>query len=488
MNPILLKKWGEIMESFSKLSSYIRELFHDSSDLIVREIDWPGDEAILCQYSSLMDHAVISEQLEILQNRLKEQLPNWGETPSSSVEAFHPGRLTEYVCGGESVIILVESNLLIRINLPRTAYRAPMEPSSEQIVQGSHDGFVESMDVNISLVRKRLAIPNLVVRKVVVSSFSKTPVCYLYIESKVDQVTLDELDNRLRKIETEYLISAGHLADFLEDTVWSPFPQLMTTERPDKVVSNLMEGKVAIFVDQSPTVLLGPITFFSFYQSPDDFNGRVLVGSFYRLLRIFSFMTAIFLPAFYVAIVSFHFEVLPYELSKTVKSSVNEIPYPPFIEALILEITIELIREASIRLPNPIGQTIGIVGGLVIGDAIVSAGLVSNIMVIVVAITAISSFVIPSIEMNTTIRLLRYPFMLAASLFGFFGIAIGTIILFIHLINLRSLNQPYFYPVVPFKPLVFKEIFLRLPFTKPHVQASSFIPEKNVSESGEEKP
>jgi spore germination protein KA len=482
-----MEKWGDIMESFTKLSIYIKELFHDSSDLIVRQIDWPGDEAILCQFSSLMDHAVISEQLKLIQERFKENLSNWGETPSSSVEAFHPGKLVEYVCNGESVIILVKLNLLIRINLPRTAYRAPMEPTSEQIVQGPHDGFVENMDVNISLIRKRLTIPNLVVRKVVLSSFSKSPICYLYIESKVDQVTLSELDNRLRKVDTEYLISAGHLADFLEDTVWSPFPQLMTTERPDKVVSNLMEGKVVILVDQSPTVLIGPVTFFSFYQSPDDFNGRVLVGSFYRLLRIFSFMTAIFLPAFYIAIVSFHFEVLPLELSKTVKSSVNEIPYPPFIEALILEITIELIREASIRLPNPIGQTIGIVGGLVIGDAIVSAGLVSNIMVIVVAITAISSFVIPSIEMNTTIRLLRYPFMLAASMFGFFGIAIGTIILFIHLLNLRSLNQPYFYPVVPFKPLVFKEIFLRLPFTKPHVQASSFVPEKSVKESGDDK-
>ncbi|MFC6040164.1 spore germination protein [Paenisporosarcina macmurdoensis] len=475
------------MESFSKLSEYIKELFHDSSDLVVREIDWPDDEAILCHFSVLMDNSVISEQLNMIQNRLQEKLPNWGETPTSSLETFHPSKLVEYVCAGESTIILVKANLLLRITLPNVPHRAPMEPGNEIVVQGPHDGFVESMDVNIALVRKRLLIPNLVVRKVVVSSFSKTPMCYMYIESKVNQVTLDEIHNRLRKLETDFLFSTGQIQDELEDNIWSPFPQLMTTERPDKVATNLMEGKVVILVDQSPTALLGPVTFFSFYQSPDDYNGRVLVGSFFRLLRIFSFLTAIFLPAFYIAIVSFHFEVLPLELSKTVKTSVNEIPYRPFIEAMILEITIELIREASIRLPSPVGQTIGIVGGLVIGDAIVSAGLVSNLMVIVVALTAISSFVVPSNEMNMSIRLLRYPFMIAASLFGFFGIVIGTLILFIHLTNLRSLTQPYFYPVVPFKPSVFKDIFFRRPFPKPHLQATSFTPKKNEDRSKEDK-
>lgn len=187
------------------------------------------------------------------------------------------------------------------------------------------------------------------------------------------------------------------------------------------------------------------------------------------------------MPAFYIAIISFHFEVLPLELSNQVKNDVNEIPYRPLIEALILEIIMELIRESSIRLPQSVGQTIGIVGGLVIGDAIVSAGLVSNLMVIVVALTAISSYVVPSVELNTSIRILRFPFMVLASLFGFFGIVIGVVVLLIHLINLSSLKQPYFAPIVPFQPKEIYKVFVRGPFFKPTVQVTSFSSPKDDS-------
>lgn len=273
--------------------------------------------------------------------------------------------------------------------------------------------------------------------------------------------------------------SGGQLSDYLDDQVWSPFPQLLNTERPDRVVANILEGKIAIMTDITPTALIGPVTFFSFYQSPDDFNSRVLVGTFYRVMRILSFLTAIFLPAFYIAIVSFHFEVLPLELANKVKSDINQIPYRPLIEALIMEVTIELIREASVRLPKSIGQTIGIVGGLVIGESIVSAGLVSNLMVIVVAFTAISSFVAPSVELNTSIRVLRFPFMILASLFGFFGIMIGTFILVIHLLNLSSLKRPYFSPIIPFEPKELHKIFFREPYYKAKNQVTSFSPKKD---------
>jgi spore germination protein KA len=271
----------------------------------------------------------------------------------------------------------------------------------------------------------------------------------MYIDSKVTKETLDVVNTRLLKIDAELIASPGQLSDYLDDSIWSPFPQLLNTERPDRVVANLMEGKVAIFVDHSSTALIGPVTFFSFFQTPDDYYGRILVGSFYKILRISSFLQ-LFLPL-YISIVSFHFEVLPIELSKTVKEAITHIPYPPFFEAFILEIAIELIREASIRLPSPVGQTIGIVGGLVIGDAVITAGLVSNIMVIVVSLTAISSFVIPAIEMNAAIRLLRFPFMLAASLFGFLGIAIDSspIHPFIEFGNLSHFTLS----IIPFNPL-----------------------------------
>jgi len=296
----------------------------------------------------------------------------------------------------------------------------------------------------------------------------------MYIDSLADKDVIADVKKKLEGIETNGVIGSGQIEDSLECSVWSPFPQLLNTERPDRVVANLLEGKIAIFTDHDPTALIAPITFFSFYQSPDDFNGRVLVGSFFRVVRLLSFFVAVFLPAFYIAVVAFHSEILPIQLSKQVKIAVNDIPYRPIVEAMILEILIELIRESSIRLPTPVAQTIGIVGGLIIGDAIVSAGLVSNLMVIVVAMTAISSFVVPSVEMNMTIRLIRFPFMFAASLFGFFGMVIMTLVLFIHLMNLASLKQPYLSPMVPFDPSRFKEVFFRVPYSKLKKQQKTF--------------
>ena len=185
-------------------------------------------------------------------------------------------------------------------------------------------------------------------------------------------------------------------------------------------------------------------------------------------------MIAVFLPAFYIAVVGFHSEIMPVEISEKVKVAVQDIPYRPIFEAFIVEIFIEVIREATIRLPAPVGPTIGIVGGLVIGDAIVNAGLVSNLMVIVVAMTAISSFVVPNVEMNMTIRIIRFPFMIAASLFGFFGITIAALLLFIHMMNQSSLKQPYLSPFIPFDPTRFKNIFFRIPYYKTHKQQQTF--------------
>ncbi|WP_197061438.1 spore germination protein, partial [Halobacillus sp. BBL2006] len=219
----------------------------------------------------------------------------------------------------------------------------------------------------------------------------------------------------------------------------------------------------AIMVEGSPTALIAPSTFFMFYQAPDDYNMRWYTGTFVRLIRLASFIIAVGLPAFYIATVSFHFEVIPDELIMPVKSSINEIAYPPMIEALVMVIIIELIREAGIRLPQPIGQTIGIVGGLVIGDAVVRAGLVSNLMVIVVALTAIASFVVPSNELSTTLRLLTFPLIVLAGSLGFVGISFGFLFLLIHLTNLQSFGVPYFAPLAPLRLKDLKDTFVRVP-------------------------
>ncbi|MFE6167857.1 spore germination protein [Viridibacillus arvi] len=465
------------MQQIETFISQLQKTFYNSADFVAREIDWPGEPfAVICYYSSLLNKKDVQEQLDVVKFQAEQEEAKWPDSVSSTIEVFDMEKAVGYVCGGETLIILLSKNKVVRINLPEIAHRTPDEPVNEHIIRGSHEGLVENFDTNMALIRKRLHIPELVVKQMKIGKETNTGIYYLYISNVVKKETLIEVEKRLNEIDAKDLYSVGLLGDYLEDSIYSPFPQLLNTERPDRVVSNLVEGKVVVLSDISPTALIAPVTFFSFYQSPDDYNSRVLVGSFYRIVRLMSFFTAVFLPAFYIAIISFHFEILPLELSKKVKMDVSEIPYRPLIEALILEIIIELIREASIRLPQSVVQTIGIVGGLVVGEVIVNAGLVSNMMVIIVALTAISSFVVPSNELNTSVRILRFPFMFAASLFGFFGITIGVLILFIHLLNLKSINQPYFSPVVPFQPSEFKKIFFRTPFYKAKAQPTSFQP------------
>lgn len=497
----------EIKQEIKRIN---KEFLH-SSDLVAKEIMlWQEENAILCYYSSLVNKTDVEQNLFNLKQLTKSYLQTQEKKQEDSTatqngtekkgnnenselqkqvaiddsvtittEKYDEQKLVDYVCNGETIIILMQSRQIIRINHTEFAHNTPEEPGNEQVLRGSHEGFVENFETNMQLIRKRIKNNKLVVKQITLGNETKTTVYYIFMENVVDTEALKTVENRLNAIDIDMLYSIGQLSDYLDDQVWSPFPQLLNTERPDRVVANILEGKIAIMSDLSSNALIGPVTFFSFYQSPDDYNGRIFVGTFYRLMRLFSIVSAIFLPAFYIAIVSFHFEVLPLELANKVKTDINQIPYRPLIEAMIMEVTIELIREASVRLPKSIGQTIGIVGGLVIGDAIVNAGLVSNLMVIVVAFTAISSFVVPSIELNSTIRMLRFPFMFLASLFGFFGIVIGTFLLVVHLLNLSSFKQPYFSPIVPFNPKEVRKIFFRGPYYGPKRQPTSFSPKKD---------
>lgn len=220
---------------------------------------------------------------------------------------------------------------------------------------------------------------------------------------------------------------------------------------------------MVLLMEGSPTALIFPVTFFSFFQTAEDYNSRSFIASFLRLIRLISFITTLCLPAFYIAVISYNYEVIPVEIIFSIKSSLEYLPFPPLIEAAIMQFTLELLREAAIRLPNPVAQTIGVVGGLVIGTAVVEANFVSNTMVIVVAITAISSFVIPSNELSTAIRILGFPLMVLASLFGFFGIVIGLLITLIHMSTLKSLGHYYLYPIAPLDVKAFKDAFIRVP-------------------------
>lgn len=364
---------------------------------------------------------------------------------------------------GSFAVCLPETQKIYLTSFPKELERTIQEPVNEVVVRGSHDGFIENLQTNIFLIRNRIESPDLTVRYMNIGTKSKTKISLLYLKGIANDEIVSEIERRLSFINSNMIISPGYIEEFIEDNSFSIFPQILNTERPDRVMANLTEGRIILMAEGSPTALIMPATFVTFYQSPDDYNSRWIPATFIRVLRFVSFIIAITLPGIYIAINAFHLEVIPHELVIPLKNSVEGIPYPPLLEAFMMELTIELIREAGIRLPRPIGQTIGIVGGLVIGDAVVNAGLISNIMIVVVALTAVSSFVVPSNEMSTTVRLLRFPLMILASIMGFVGLMFGIIYILIALCRLESFGVPYFAPFAPFRLKELKDAFIRIP-------------------------
>lgn len=363
--------------------------------------------------------------------------------------------------------ILLENDAIAKsVFVGEIAKRAIEEPVNERSIKSSHDGFVEDLGTNILLLRKRIKSPQLKVKNFTFGKISNTKVSMVFMESLANKKNIEEIERRITSLEVDHLFSSGEFEEYIEDNPYSMFPQMLTTERPDRASSYLMEGKILLIVDGDPTILIVPITFFAFYQSPDDYNSRWQISTFFRLIRFFSFIIAISLPGIYIAIVSFHSETLPIGILYSIRVSLEYVPFPPLLEAFAMQILLELLKEASIRLPSPIAQTIGIVGGLVIGTAVVQANLVSNTMIVVIGLTAIASFVAPINEMGTSARLLGFPVMIAASLFGFMGITVVLMLVVMHLCKLESFGNPYFAPFAPFKIEDIKDTVVRLPFWK----------------------
>ncbi|WP_416149007.1 spore germination protein [Salipaludibacillus sp. HK11] len=342
--------------------------------------------------------------------------------------------------------------------------RAITESQTETVITGPHDGFVESSAKNISLIRKRVRSSHLKCIKSLVGEVSKSEVYIMFIKEIADEKIVNEMKRRIENIETDSIFEANSFVQFVEDSPNSVFPQFQTTERPDVACSKLLAGKLVIAVDSSPSVICAPSTFVEFFQSPDDYYNRWIIGTGIRLLRFVSFAITILFTALYVSATTFHYEIIPDQLLIPLAESRKAVPFPPIFEALLMEFTIELLREAGARLPTKVGQTIGIVGGIVIGQAAVAAGFTSDILIIAVATSAIASFVIPSYIMSGSIRLIRFGLIILAGLLGNIGIVVGIAVVSFHLASLTSLNRPYLFPISPFHVKGFKDVFIRSPF------------------------
>nr|WP_240511987.1 spore germination protein [Paludifilum halophilum] len=476
------------MESASSLAEnvdYIKESLFQSADLKKRSVHFDGREGMLLYIESLTDDKRLWK--EVLQpitrhreGELEEILPAVDIKPERDLT-----KGVDALVDGNSLLFLEESREFFILGTGAAYKRDIKEPENESVVRGAHDGFVEQLTINLYSIRKRINSPRLKVRFFEIGRIAKTKVAMVYMEDLANPDLIKAVEERVNTITADTLTSAGFLQEFTEDAPLSPFPQHLNTERPDRTVAHVMEGRVALLLEGDPTALIAPVTLFAFYQTPDDYHSRWIVGSFVRAIRLMSFLIAFQLPAFYIATIAFHAAILPIDLIFSIKGSLEQVPFPPLIEALLMELIFELLREAGIRLPSRVGQTIGIVGGLVIGDAIVKAGLVSYTMIIVVAMTAIASFLVPSNEMSASIRILRFPMMIAAATFGYIGISFVLMIIFIHLIKIHSFGTPYLAPVAPLRIRDMKDTFLRFPIwilrNRPHDPHPKRMEQESIS-------
>lgn len=461
--------------------NHIKQILQSPSDLTVRVFTF-GQKKLQCGtvcIDGLSDRSLINDH--ILQSMRKLQYsPELGSKNMTADEfivvlenevlSAHQIEMTSSldkiigsVLSGDTVLFVEGSKHALIVESKNWPRRALEEPSTEALIRGPRDGFTESIETNTALIRRHLHDPALRMETMKVGNRSKKNLVITYIEGIVHPDLVKEVRRRLESFDMDIAPESGFIEEWIEDSFLSPFPTLLHTERPDKTSAALSQGKVAILLDGSPFVLIAPATFGNLLQSPEDYYERWMVGTLLRILRYAAAFCAVFLPGLYIALVSFHPGMIPSKLAFSIAATREGLPFPAAIEAIVMITVLEFLREAGIRLPKPIGQTIGIVGGLVIGEAAVTAGIVSPVMVIVVALTAIASFAVPAYSIAISFRLIVYGMMLAASIFGLYGLVLGYIVLNIHLVNLKSFGIPYSTPFAPNLSDDWKDLILRAP-------------------------
>ena len=469
-------------QSLTENVQRIKELFGNSEDIIMREIRiGKGGKIRVCLVftdglidsqsaqnfimESLMTDLrmtdVVTEPFNGLNllSYLKEMVLTVGDIQ----DVFDLTNLLDSLLNGKVILLFDGYTQGFAVEMKGGKERSVEEPTTETTIRGPREGFTENIRVNTALLRRKIRDHNLWIESRKIGKVSKTNVSIMYIKGIADDKIVEELRKRLDRIKIDSVLESGYIEELIQDNSITPFPTMYHSERPDAIAADLFEGRVAILVDGTPFVITVPIVFAQFLQSPEDYYNRADITTLIRLLRYIGFFIALLAPSFYIAITTFHQEMLPTQLLITLAAQREGVPFPAFIEALAMEVSFEILREAGLRMPKAIGQAVAIVGTLVIGSAAVEAGFVSAAMVIVVAITAIASFIVSNYELAIAIRMLRFPFMAIAASFGLFGIIVGFIALVLHMCSLRSFGVPFMAPFGPFIKEDQKDAVFRFP-------------------------
>ncbi|MFD0675531.1 MULTISPECIES: spore germination protein [unclassified Paenibacillus] len=462
----------QLYSSLQPNEKMLRSIYTKSSDVVFRSFLIGGKvKAILIYIDGMSNSEGIEEYViaplmkeesgantnlkELIEQKISVSQANEFNTFSSCID---------YLSNGNPILLCDNEPSGLALGLTKWEKRGIEEPPAEVGIRGPREGFTETLRVNTSQLRRIIKSPSLKMESMKIGDYTQTNIVIAYIEGLADPTLVEEVKNRLQRIRIDGILESGYIEELIEDTPFSPFPQLLSTERPDVTSGSLLEGRVAILVDGTPFVLIAPATFFSLIQAAEDYYQRFMISTVTRWLRYCFLLISILLPSVYVAILTFHQEMVPGALLISMASSRESVPFPALVEALIMEIIFEALREAGVRLPKQVGSAVSIVGALVIGQASVQAGLVSAPMVMVVAITGISSFMVPRYIAGIALRMLRFPLILLAGTLGLLGIMLGVIAIVLHMCSLRSFGIPYLSAVSTPKLAEFKDVLIRAPW------------------------
>jgi spore germination protein KA len=458
---------------------FIRNMMGDSGDLVVRHFHIFGQHpAVLIYFSSLNNKQWINEgilkplmhgptHLDVKKTTvadLKSVVKNDVVYQAECRLESQVVKIIDDILRGDSAVIVDGSEDGFVFGTRYLEKRAIDQPPTEQVVRGPREGFVEQLMTNLSLLRYRLPTADFRVKMMNIGRITKSKVSICYIEGIANPALVEEVNARLKSIDIDGLLDTGYLEQLIEDNSLSPFPQIQNTERPDKAVANMLEGRVIILLDGSPFALILPSVFTQFYQSMEDYTERFLMGSLVRMTRLVALVFSLIFPSLYVSVISFNPELIPTKFAVAVAGGRAGVPFPSVIEVLVMEISMEVLREATLRMPQQVGGALSIVGVLVIGEAAVAAGFVSPITVVVVALTTIGSFATPAYNAAIALRMLRFPLILLAGIFGLYGVMVGLILIINHMLSLKSFGVPFLSPVVPGSFEGMKDTLIRAPF------------------------
>ncbi|MEC2075942.1 spore germination protein [Metabacillus fastidiosus] len=460
----------ELSSNVKRNEDALKEIFSSSIDFTINEIIMAGKKGLVVYLNSMVNTERVYEEVKgtVIQLSSKEdisfshiQKSYFTDQKSFFVKTYH--ECVWNILNGAVIVFLDSYKEALAIEVNGFETRSITEPSTQTVIRGPKDGFVESIQTNMSLIRRRIKNPRLTFEQFIVGSESRTTVVIASVKGIMNEETLKEIKTRIEQSDVPAILDSGNIEELISDNIYTPFPLIFNSERPDTIAANLMEGKAAILVDGSPFVLLAPCVFSDFFQTAEDYYQPFFMASFLRIIRYISFMIALIMPSLYVAITTYHVGLLPTPLLISIQSQREGVPFPAVIEILIMEFAFEVLREAGVRMPRVVGQTVSIVGALVIGQAAVEAGIVSNVLVIIVAFTAISSFVTPIYKFSIATRILRFVLILGASAMGLYAILLLLVIMVAHLSSLKSFGIPYLTPIAPLSPDNQDDVFIRFP-------------------------